>query len=109
MSRDIAQVRNLAIVLAVVGWLLVFTPISCIHSAYAQKDDDNSAVMSRPVERQFMFMVSLCVDEALWQDNAQRDHNAGRAPESTLGTYIEKMKVCLGQSLILHKPKEKVE
>lgn len=53
-------------------------------------------VEERPIEAEFMQLVSYCVDDALWQDNtANTTKDAGRDKESTLRTYIQKTIVCL--------------
>jgi hypothetical protein len=58
----------------------------------------NTEVQERPVEAEFQVIVSYCVDYAIWQDNyphTRRTPGDGGEPESTLGTYLLKMRTCL--------------
>ncbi len=83
-------------------WLMLFVNFAITFG--------QEKVKERPIEAEFMQLVSFCVDEAIWQDNqdfTQVTKDGKRAEESTMGTYILKMQMCLDEGIALHKVKTK--
>ena len=76
-------------------WLILFF-VLLVHacpSAASQKDEaGEEKVKARPVSAEFMLIVSMCIEETLWQE-----HDQAATPESSLNSYLGRMRLCLGE------------
>ena len=91
--KHLPKILEAAFILAIIGGFLRVCALPVDGQTVKEE-----VVRARPVEAEFMQIVSHCVDQSIWQDN--QDHRTrtpgdGGADESTLGTYIMKMRVCL--------------
>ena len=85
----------------ILGWLFL-TLLMLAHAcdSYGQDVPKEEKVRARPVSAEFMAIVSMCLDDALWDQHSNVSPGQGEeTPEmGSLRGYLFRMKTCLLQA-----------
>ena len=88
---DMVHIRTTTLFVVLIFFLLILA--HACDAVFAQEK-----VAERQPEQDFMLMVSMCVDDALWRENEPNTKQDGSAPSrnsSPVSSYLGRMKVCI--------------